>query len=605
MHIKIIVRNSICFLIFILFLTPIALGQKWEDVIVQQSEMIQLFLDDIDESFGFLSEAEQADYLNRYQYNLYMFQSFCYPFAERFPELGGQSMDLALATKGMILNSGIEMRQLISQSGDTLAMNKYNQWIKNKEKLAKEYSLLPSKRITGLESLEKKTNALEKDLHRITSAMNSNSKLIRVKWQDIQNHLKENEVAIEFTHFTFYDGKDWTDSTIYIALLITKNAEYPKLIRLAEEKEIKQLLNIPDALSSMQYVTNLYAWPDPDFEEQTNGEKLFELLWRPIEPYLQTGNVIYFSPTGYLHLISFSAIANSENTYISDKYALVQTSSIAVITDSVYSEKDITTIVAFGGIRYDASEAELTSVITQLPITHEASTKQNLATDVQRGDNWNYLPATLTEVDSIYNKAQRKNISVVAYTNYEAVEERYKSLSGKNSPTIIHIATHGFFFPDPAVANSPASSASNIVFSSSDNPLNRSGLLFAGANNTWLNNNENDFREDGILTAYEAANITLPNTDLVVLSACETGLGDIKGSEGVYGLQRSFKTAGANNLLMSLWKVPDAQTALFMQTFYQYVFEGWNYNTSFQKTQHDIKKRFPNPYYWAGFILVE
>ncbi|MBP9550137.1 MAG: CHAT domain-containing protein, partial [Chitinophagales bacterium] len=389
------------------------LCQKWEDVIVQQSEMINIFLDDIDESFGFLSEAEQEDYLNRYQYNLYMFQSFCYPFANRFPELGGQSMNLALATKGMILNSGIEMRQLISQSGDTLAMSMYNQWIKNKEKLAKEYSLPPSKRITGMESLEKKTNTLEKDLHRITSAMNSNSKLIRVKWQDVQNHLKENEVAIEFTHFTFYDGKDWTDSIIYIALVITKNAEYPKLIRLGEEKEIKQLLNKPDAFSSMQYVSNLYTWPDPDFEEQTNGEKLFELFWQPIEPYLQEGNVIYFSPTGYLNLISFSAIPNSENTYISDKYGLVQTSSVAVITDSIIDENKIKNIVAFGGIRYDASDVELTSVINQLPVKPEASTKQYLATDVQRGDNWNYLPATLTEVNSIYNKAERNNIPIV------------------------------------------------------------------------------------------------------------------------------------------------------------------------------------------------
>lgn len=123
-------------------------------------------------------------------------------------------------------------------------------------------------------------------------------------------------------------------------------------------------------------------------------------------------------------------------------------------------------------------------------------------------------------------------------------------------------------FSGPISDQKELSSSSRSVFRQSDNPLIRSGLALAGANNAWRGKPVAGV-EDGILTAYEVANMYLPNTKLAVLSACETGLGDIQGSEGVYGLQRSFKMAGAANLVMSLWKVPDAETAEFMQEFYK------------------------------------
>lgn len=142
------------------------------------------------------------------------------------------------------------------------------------------------------------------------------------------------------------------------------------------------------------------------------------------------------------------------------------------------------------------------------------------------------------------------------------------------------------------------------AFKLSDNPLNRSGLLFAGANNSWKGKPAEGL-EDGILTAYEASNVVLTNTKLVTLSACETGLGDIKGSEGVYGLQRAFKMAGAEYLLMSLWKVPDAETAEFMEHFYGKWFSGGTIEAAFQETQHYMKRRYPGtPYKWAAFVLI-
>jgi CHAT domain-containing protein len=134
----------------------------------------------------------------------------------------------------------------------------------------------------------------------------------------------------------------------------------------------------------------------------------------------------------------------------------------------------------------------------------------------------------------------------------------------------------------------------------SDNPLFRSGLIFAGANKTIKTENQ----DDGILTAYEISNLNLSGAKLVVLSACETGLGDIIASEGVFGLQRALKIAGAKNILMSLWKVPDIQTKELMSLFYENIFKGKSILTALQDAQTEMSKKYP-PYYWAAFKLLE
>ena len=147
---------------------------------------------------------------------------------------------------------------------------------------------------------------------------------------------------------------------------------------------------------------------------------------------------------------------------------------------------------------------------------------------------------------------------------------------------------------------------SGKAFQQSDNPLIRSGLVFAGANDAWNGKYVDGQEDDGILTAYEVSNLYLPNTKLVVLSACETALGDIKGSEGVYGLQRAFKMAGVENLVMSLWKVPDNETAEFMQLFYNKLFEGKAIDKSFYEAQAAMRNKYRrSPFKWAAWILVK
>ncbi len=221
------------------------------------------------------------------------------------------------------------------------------------------------------------------------------------------------------------------------------------------------------------------------------------------------------------------------------------------------------------------------------------------------------MSGTLTEAKHIQLICEQHEINAIIDTGTYATEESFKSLNGKRDPFILHIATHGYFFSNPKYLTREDSNKhnwgleKNNVFKWSDDPFLRSGLIFAGANNTWGKaDHVSNSTEDGILTSYEISNLDLSNCQLVVLSACETGLGDIKGSEGVYGLQRAFKIAGVKNIIMSLWKVPDEQTSELMTSFYTYCFAGKSIHDALQAAQTDMKKKYP-PYYWAGFKLLE
>lgn len=188
-------------------------------------------------------------------------------------------------------------------------------------------------------------------------------------------------------------------------------------------------------------------------------------------------------------------------------------------------------------------------------------------------------------------------------TGMAATEESLKQLSG-HSPTILHLATHGFFLPDVERKRRDNFTRDPNQLTLADNPLFRSGIIMAGANIVWKGGVAFDGKEDGIVTAYEISNLDLSNSELVVLSACETALGDISGTEGVFGLQRAFKLAGVKNMLLSLWQVPDEETDELMRLLYSNKLKGMANYEAFNMAQETMRKKYP-PYYWAAFVLIE
>ncbi len=193
-------------------------------------------------------------------------------------------------------------------------------------------------------------------------------------------------------------------------------------------------------------------------------------------------------------------------------------------------------------------------------------------------------------------------LGVEALMGDEALESRLKAC---RSPRILHLATHGFFLENQALTKQPdsAEQRERLTGRGLENPMLRSGLALAGAN-TWLRNGAlPPEAEDGILTAEDVAGLDLSNTDLTVLSACETGLGDIQTGEGVFGLRRAFILAGTKTLIMSLWNVPDKETQQLMESFYELAIQGKPYAEALRETQLNLKMDNNLAFYWGAFVF--
>jgi CHAT domain-containing protein len=266
--------------------------------------------------------------------------------------------------------------------------------------------------------------------------------------------------------------------------------------------------------------------------------------------------------------------------------------------------------VVYGGIIYNT---DTTTLLAKAEKYHKTDNNLMAYNRSSTGDNrsgFRYLPGTLKEAEIISAKLKKNSISTTSLSGTDALEESFTALSGKTSPSIIHISTHGFYYPDTISdklrKQMNLSGTGEKQFRYSDDPLLRSGLLMAGANLAWKGATLPPNVEDGILTAKEVSNMNLMNTQLVVLSACQTGQGDVKGSEGVEGLQRGFKMAGVRYLIMSLWEVPDKETTEFMDTFYDNWLGGKEIHEAFRETQTRMHKMYKDePFKWAGFVLVE
>jgi len=460
--------------------------------------------------------------------------------------------------------------------------------------------------------MEGRADELEKQLTRSFSINNGSGNLMNTHWQDIKKRLKEGEAAIEFSHFPFFDGRNWTDSTIYAAIILRYDAFYPVIIKLFEARQLESILH-RDSYSDFYYIKDLYNGSDANVNMGSGkGRMLFDIIWKPMEKYLDGIRTIYYSPSGRLHQLSFAAIPCGERELLSDKYSLHQLISTAQVATG-NKEKHVREVVLYGGVNYDASIMELRfpsgkndhTALSGFPDQNYSPEKV-----YEKSRPWMYLEGTLREVDSIKRIAGDKGIKVKILSDKEATEESLKNITSDSCPDVIHFSTHGFFFADPERNYEksgffPSGERTDLFMEHSDNPLMRAGLVLAGANYAWAGGAVPSDIDDGILTAYEVSNLYLPNTELVVLSACETGLGEVKGSEGVYGLQRSFKIAGADYILMTLWQIPDSQTVELMSRFYTEWFSGRSVPEALIAAQRYMKHNYPlQPYMWAAFVLI-
>ena len=536
------------------------------------------------QDFTFLSESEKEMY---YQTRLPDFHSFiAYSLVRKRtnPAITRETYNNILLNKGLMLKSSTAMRLAILSSNNASLLKKYDDWIALQKEISVLYSTPVEMRKTDVSTLESKANGLERSLVSSSQDFSDYRKGFQITWNDVRTSLKEDEAAIEFTDFKKRE-RDGGDATIYCALIVRPGSENPEMIKLFEEQQLKTIIEKGGANNIMS-VNDIYG------TNNKQDSRLYNLIWKPLEQYLQGVKTVYLSPSGLLNKVSFPAICDGNSIFLCDKYHIELKGSTGNISQqNLFTQGNKPSALIYGGIQYTGSE--------------------------KGSEVWTYLSGTKSEGEVVSGILKNGAIGVEYLTGNNATEDYFKQNAGKYN--VLHLATHGFFFEDPNVIRLEekkeavefgqisfrgASAGYGVnSFVNSENPLMRSGLILAGANDTWTKPEKTE-TEDGVLTAQEATQIDLRKCDLVVLSACETGLGDIKGNEGVYGLQRSLKIAGVRYIIMSLWQIPDKETVEFMASFYGNLVKTKDIKQAFYLSQKEMRGKY-DPYYWGAFFLME
>lgn len=401
---------------------------------------------------------------------------------------------------------------------------------------------------------------------------------LNMSWRDVAAALPDTAIAIEFCAVN-------PDEHARYGALVVANGEEPQFIDLFRIKNFRK-------------AGDRYAF-------------FTDSIWAPVLSRFPNATEIYFSPVGELcrQPVEAASVPGDTITPMCERYAmhrLTSTRELAMKPRGTLRSKG----VAMGGLKYDMDADELTDDSRQYAPSDLK--KRGAVRDFYSTYGLEYLPGTEREVSAVGRLAHDAKVDFSIITGTDGTEARFKSLSGDNN-NIIHIATHGFYWTEEEARYMPKFDyLFRDLHTPEDRSLARSGLMLAGANRAYKGMEIDENAEDGILTAREIADLDLSAADFVILSACNTGLGDVS-PEGVFGLQRGFKKAGVNAMMLSLWKVADEATAMLMDRFYTTYFGGKSKTESLRTAQHALRTYtapdgshpYASPAFWAPFILLD
>ena len=493
--------------------------------------------------FPVLTDRQRKLYFDATRSNIERFCSLA--FSEQFinTEYGQDALNHFLNTKGVLFYASEKMRKLIQGSGDEAVIDMYNEWRDKKYRLAQAYLLTEedrSRQTLSIEDLEAECTRLEKELSQSFKIFSDQEKSSYHTWHEISAAMKPGSAMVDIIQFRNYSVELVDDQ---LNQGFEGRARYAAFV-------IK-----PDS------VLETAIWPKwADFDRGyalyrnalqfgVQDPQSYKTFWEPLDTHLSDVNTIYFSPDGIYHKLNPVIFFDEKrDLYLSDEYDLIHITSGK---DLLYAEDSrfLRDAKIFGNPNFSR-------------LTPENQQQQ--------------LPGAEREANDITKILDVRKWKSETYYYDAATEGQIKALA---NPGVIHIATHGYFKEDPNSAD----------------PLHSSGL--------YLSRDEGS-GDDGLLSAYEAMNLELDQTSLVVLAACETGLGTVENGEGVFGLQRAFLVAGAKNILLSLVKINDTAARRFMNLYYEQLIELEDAQDAFFSARKLFRNEHPNPYDWGAYILV-
>lgn len=518
----------------------------------------------IKQYFPALSEREKAKYWNTIKADFEFYNTLAFSNLDDFRDLTGKIYNTQLLTKALLLSSSIKIRERIMNSTDEELKTQYNNWVQKKELLTIALSMSPAQ-LTENEidpaALTQDVERLEKELSQKSELFGQNFETKRIVFEDVKKSLKPNEVALEMVRYRYFNHT-FTDSVIYAGLYLTSDLAKPKAIIMKDGQNMETRY--------FKYYRNSITGKIPD-------QVSYGIYWKPIVDEIGQAATVYLSADGIYNQINLEAIPSPDGRFVIDNANIVLVSN----TKDIYLRK----------VKSRAVTTDNTASMFGNPTFYLTASADNR--------NITPLPGTEKEVNQVQFILDQKGWTTTEYLENFAAEEKIKEL---NSPKIFHIATHGLYKPTEDVSFAEQIGGGEALLA--QNPLMRTGLLLKGAGDLLDKTDYNYNMESGILTAYEAMSLNLDKTDLVVLSACETGLGDLEAGEGVYGLQRAFLVAGAKMLIMSMFKVDDDATQKLMLKFYQKWLNSNNLRQSFIDAKKELRVEYPEPIYWGAFMMI-
>ena len=527
----------------------------------------------IDNFLYFLSEDDPIFFKNRNSYNNYLKEII----NDRifFRSLLFANSNQKLLSKA-ISSKDTSLLQLVSQIRfENNYLNKIIEKGSSKDLISKQ---------------QDKINNLEKTL-----SFSINSDESEYSLNSLKNSLSKNEVFVEIVRINQLDTaenstRNFNDNISYAAIVIKANEE-PRLVMLDQE-------NVFENSIFNHYAT--YTKRDNGKIDKISYSYYLDKLFDEIDE----NNIIYFSPDGIYNNINIQTLFNVEkNQYLLEYIDVRLVSGARMFIDGkakTEKEYDSNVAVLFGNPSFNLQNISEVKDFDDVFAVRDFDI--NSFEELKRS-GISPLPGTLKEIENIKNLLQKYDWDVDFKQGADASEYFLKQVS---SPRVLHIATHGYFHDSKNDSERDNLNFLTNNLTNFDNPLLRSGVLLSGSENTIKG--EVFSQENGILNALEAKNLDLVNTELVVLSACETGLGEYVSGEGVYGLQRSILEAGSDNVIMSLWKVDDQATQLLINTFYSnWLEQGMSKREALRQAQLYMLNtdKYKSPFYWGAFVLIE
>lgn len=484
--------------------------------------------------------------------------------------------DALVMSKSFLLESERSMYDVIKRMGTPEDMHDYTTLASMKNQVKaweKDYNA----NADSILSVSRKASRLENLLMNRCKGYSEGTDFMDVDYDAVKHALGQNEVLIDFTDYI-----SQTQGRKYAAYIINKVQDYPLLKALFAERQIDSLGIVrPDMYYSEDY-----------------SEDVLKLLWEPLKENVSAGATIYYVPSQLLFQISLESLSLPDGSLLGSHYHFVRLSSARELVKmkSKSNSNKANTAVLYGGLQYDLE----TTAMAEESKKYDLSNLLALRGEIARGDSvFHNLQGTKEEILKIEDLLKRNKWQVSSYMGKNGTEESFLNMHGK-SPKLLHLATHGFYYTP--------NRAENVDYLKGyTDAMSLSGLVLSGGNAAWLGKQLPKGVLGGILTANDIARLDLSNTDMVVLSACQTGQGKAT-SEGLYGLQRAFKKAGVGTIVMSLWSVSDKTTSEFMTTFYERLTDkknAWNKRKAFEKAKEIIRKKYPDPFHWAAFVMLD